>query len=595
MEKDRSELLQSVRQAIGDEIMVEVRREIDSIRAAAIREARETLNESVRDSVAAVEGAATGMMECLDRAGQVGAKLSDDTRSAAAASDRLVSDLRSAGKLSQALAKVNVAAQKTLGQLVEPVETANGMRGKLADEARAGEQKIQEAGVVAHRSLDGVLAEVKEAVQLARGTLESARQQEAGVRAVVEHAAAGMVKAEQVVGTLNETVRNAEACAQAAGERVAELEAQAGKRGTVLDVQIADAQVVEAKLTAAEDSARICAEQMQSQADATRSLTSEQAERNEQHRKLLEQVAEQTRLASNVAEQFEEMKNEAVMAYAQLADQSDSARELHERTHELADRIERREKHLETQDKLLTTLAEEREALELRLQQVQSMVESLRLEVSAMLAQPHKLVCEAKAQAVQLHQVCGAVRKIFAGLSRAALDAQQKTEQARQAVEERTHETIDLANRAIQTVEKQTHQTVDRANRTMQTVEGQTRQTVDRANRAIDQLKRLETIGLALQGWMNETSHTQQHLASLLAAGAPKAEPPAPVAMPAADPQRSEVPVMAAAAVVAKATGPKTEQKKPTAPVNAEKTRAERIDRMIRDARAQAEVTPAKP
>ena len=87
---------------------------------------------------------------------------------------------------------------------------------------------------------------------------------------------------------------------------------------------------------------------------------------------------------------------------------------------------------------------------------------------------------------------------------------------------------------------------------------------------------------------------TQQHLASLLAAGVPKPEPPAPVTMPATDSPGSEPSAAAVAALVARAAGPKIERKTPTTPANAEKTRAERIDRLIREARAQAEVAPAK-
>jgi methyl-accepting chemotaxis protein len=67
--------------------------------------------------------------------------------------------------------------------------------------------------------------------------------------------------------------------------------------------------------------------------------------------------------------------------------------------------------------------AEQIDAINSQLQQVQTRSDSFSHQLNSLLADPRKIVEEAKGQATHLDGVCKAVRKVFAGLSQASLQA----------------------------------------------------------------------------------------------------------------------------------------------------------------------------
>ncbi len=95
------------------------------------------------------------------------------------------------------------------------------------------------------------------------------------------------------------------------------------------------------------------------------------------------------------------------------------ARELAELLHAV---VERRT-WLESSDGVAREFFEQAESIRVKWQQLETRADSLTHQLNSMLADPKRLVVEAREQAEQLDRVSKAVRKVFAGLSQTSLQA----------------------------------------------------------------------------------------------------------------------------------------------------------------------------
>ncbi len=263
---------------------------------------------------------------------------------------------------------------------------------------------------------------------------------------------------------------------------------------------------------------------IQKQAETARQLVEDQARQSEEHRRVVDELTQQVARGVEITSRFEGIKDGAMEAYAQLTERSEIAAALFEKTGELVEHINAREEEIELQGRVLVQLTDEREALELRVRHLAATTESLRVELSSLLAEPQKLVCEAKTQAVQLNEVCRAVKKVFAGLSQASLQANQK----------------------------------------------------------IAELRRLETLAGALQQWVNETSQVQQRLSSVLS---PALGGPAPV-LAAIEADGSAERVSVVPRRPAAPSTPTREEMMAAAKAAAQRAKAQKIDHLIRRVRS---------
>lgn len=108
---------------------------------------------------------------------------------------------------------------------------------------------------------------------------------------------------------------------------------------------------------------------------------------------------------------------ESVTAVTQEA--SEAGREVSQL---LANVLERAEL-LDASDERLSQFLETVGEVQARMQQIETRTESFTHQLNSMMADPKRIINDAKTQAVQLDKVCKAVRKVFSGLSQASLQA----------------------------------------------------------------------------------------------------------------------------------------------------------------------------
>ncbi len=642
----QDDLMASLRRTVETEMLAEVREELNTMRSETLNAMRETLDVHqreareyvakqradmeaaiggfIRDHVQSLEHRTGVIEERLENAEEVTADLALNINAANAKGQQLASHISSAGDLVQTLADANGGCRESLRALSEGTETANAVRIEIENLRDSITGDIKHAGLNAQNVLRDLLGRVQDQVAVADRGVEAIRNGESTLREVIDDATRTAQEAGETVDGLKTQVESIEGRCDAAQLRVEEMtgnfeqviartesdleqrlhdaeariashadafNANIGARfqeadarfATVgeelkqtIDDRIADAddriarrledaqrlfddrsaevqgridraidelrnsidermaafttqsqelRVTQKQLLAASDTAHKQIEKVDAQATIARELLVEQSRRTEDHRRLVTELAEQVAKGEAITSHFEGIKDGALEAYAQLAERSEVAAALFERTSELELQIEQREQELAAQGHALATFSEEREAIELRVQQLYNSTDSLRVELGSLLSQPQKLVCEAKAQALQLNDVCRAVKKVFAGLSQASLEA----------------------------------------------------------NRRIEELRRLETVATALQGWVNETANTQRRLTTALA---PALAGPAPV-VATVEPQEQapSAPAVASARPGPTKPAPKTAEKIAAAAAAVAKSKSHRIDKLIREAR----------
>jgi myosin heavy subunit len=338
----------------------------------------------------------------------------------------------------------------------------------------------------------------------------------AGLRDAVEtHTAGCLERVEQRIRELHEAMATAAQVAGAADEAMQALDRRAQ------DVQEQSA----AALARLDDRARVLEEAI------ARELTADQGHQSEEHRRVVDELAQQVARGVEMTRRFEEIKDGAMAVYAQLTERSEAAAALFERSGALVEQVSKREDEIDLQGRVLAQLHDEREALELRLQQISAGVESLRVELASLLAEPQKTICEAKTQTLQLSEVCRAVKKVFAGLSQASLQA----------------------------------------------------------NRRIEELRRVEGVAGALQHWVGETARAQQRLSSALA---PAREGDASVP-PNDESEGGKEPTAAVTRSPAVRSASTRDEAMAAARAAAQRSKAQKIDHLIRHVRSRDAAKPA--
>jgi chromosome segregation ATPase len=587
----------------------------------------------IRDHVQSLERRTGDIEGRLDTAEQVTADLGLSINAADSKAQQLASHISSAGDLVKAMAETNGECRASLKAMQDGAEAAQAIKTEIDNLGESVTGDIKHAGLNAQNVLRDLLNRVEDGVAGANHSVEAIRSEQATLQSVIheatetaraagktveflkshvesmedrcdtaQHHVADMVtKFEQTIARteadLEQRLRDAddqvarhadafnatigkrfqeadtrfatvrEELKQTIDDRIAEAddrvarqledaqrqisEQSADVRGRIeqaieelrtsidarmnaLTAQSNDLQTTQKELLAASETARKQVEKVDAQAEIARELLSEQSRRSEDHRRLVTELAEQVAKGEAITSHFEGIKDGALEAYAQLAERSEVAATLFERTSELELQIEQREQDLEAQGHALAAFSEEREAIELRIQQLVNSTDSLRVELGSLLSDPQKLVCEAKAQALQLNDVCRAVKKVFAGLSQASLEA----------------------------------------------------------NRKIDELRRLETVATALQGWVNETANTQRRLTTALAPAL--ADPEPVVATVERQARPANTPVVAMPQPVPAKAASEANEKIAAAAAAVQKSKSHQIDKLIREARRKAVPSPAE-
>lgn len=120
---------------------------------------------------------------------------------------------------------------------------------------------------------------------------------------------------------------------------------------------------------------------------------------------------------------------------------------------ETSDRIEGQLSSLQAADQLIQEFTTQATDLNQGVQQLRRHVGEVEKQVEQLIARPREIAENAQAQAAELEKVCAAVRKVFAGLSQAGLDARQQTTDMRTFSEQASASIAAYTSKGEQTIQ----------------------------------------------------------------------------------------------------------------------------------------------
>ncbi len=358
------------------------------------------------------------------------------------------------------------AMQRTVATTLAEVGGASERLSALHDEASRGEQAVakltleRESGVAVASQLEDLVGCATQLHEAMQGTI--AHTDEKMGRLTSHHAATT-----HVLGELNEVTRNSHVLV----EKIAPLIEQA----QALEEQ------TDFRTKALAESSRNAAALIESVAAVTapaEEVNTELARHFEQAQRLDRAMVERCDEAGGLVERLEtvattlgevdatqaqmtEVTEQAVavhrelMASSETAERQNAALEEQRATVEqaketcsrirtdtetavgrLAEQLASAERALETHEPLITGLHTQTNAVEGRLRELKITTEGVEQKLCELTERPAEIMEGAQAQAEQLEAVCSAVRKIFASLSQATLDAHKQTEEAQKSSRE---------------------------------------------------------------------------------------------------------------------------------------------------------------
>ena len=226
-----------------------------------------------------------------------------------------------------------------------------------------------------------------------------------------------------------------------AGKALIDLIRQAGQHNQHLVQTTAGADAAAQRVAEQRESARATIERQQMMRD--------------QEAALLEQMQQRATEAHKLVARLAESQTDAIRACEELSQRTDRAAQT---AHEIDRHIEAadaRKEILSASEQTLADFVEQAEMINQQLQRVQRQADAFEVRVNQLIDKPAEITAEAKTQAAQLQEVCRAVRKVFAGLSDAALQAKQRTDefhQASRAAETRADRLVAETARAAETL-----------------------------------------------------------------------------------------------------------------------------------------------
>ncbi len=294
------------------------------------------------------------------------------------------------------------------------------------------EQLIQEVRALT-TSVQQHAGELSERCDNAAGIIETIdgalRDTEARTSALAEQNATGYRRAEelrQATERTEELIRHIdEACEQGSRSVVTVKQAADSAQTTndVLAASLSGAQDVLQQFDGALATSRDTSERIRDQSRSAEQIIEKLDSGAGRHRALARELHASLERGQGLSKHM----GAALAAGSEINDQLTSLTDRADKasrdvTQTLAALTERQEM-LESSDRALNEFLERAERTRTRLQQLQTRADAFQHQLNSMLADPRKIIDDAKSQAGQLDSVCGAVRKIFAGLSQASLQA----------------------------------------------------------------------------------------------------------------------------------------------------------------------------
>jgi len=326
--------------------------------------------------------------------------------------ERLVSTAKNVGTAAEShcgkLAELTEASKPVLDRLEKSVGTLVSDIGKLSNSAQTRAEQLLAAGETTEplaQSLDKTIAD---AGQLA-GRLE--------VR--IDEAAAG-----------TETLRAQCARAVDAGDKLKSVVKVLRVARTVnkaLSDSVEQANSARESADQAAEEAISCTAALREEHASARQTLETQVKTRKETESAHEQISRLYTGGRDLVKNLRELQtyNEGIIA--ELDQRLESGSGLVGRADEILHRVDQRDNSIQAGERMLREFVTQAEDLSERLKSLQTGVGGLERTVSDIMTEPATIIDDAKTQATQLEGVCRAVRKVFAGLSKTSLEANQKT------------------------------------------------------------------------------------------------------------------------------------------------------------------------
>ena len=493
---------------------------------------------------------------------------------AQAQGERLVEQLSTtahhAGDMRDTVERFMIEAENRTGQLDSHNAAAQNSLGQLTDANRGARGLIDEANETIQR-IESATAQAQEQTQVAIQAIDetTARAQEAD--AALEQ---GRSRAEDALNDVNNVAPMARELAEQLGESIAEGQQLVG----TLAERCGRASEIHEHLAATTDESGTIAEKLDAAlhagttlADRVAEVTGNAREVEQDTKTILEAVrtaqeelsaaAEIARGESQGLRNLKRIAEDLIQRHEDL--QRDSERMTTQLEAQLAEQTATAENSAASGRHLLAEFATQAQSLSTRIHELRVRTEEIESAVSDATARPVELVAAAQTQAAQLERVCAAVRKVFAGLSGASLDAKQQTDAFEQASREsavRLEKLTSQTNRASSTLQEWIEEAVQ--------VQGRLERTLERA-----------------------PSIRQTHPSDELLGMSRSTAPPSRIANPTASRLAEQSALGDLRTLGQRETGRKTEPEPAESPVTTAQTRAEEVSQLIEDAKRAAVAT----
>ena len=348
------------------------------------------------------------------------------------------------------------AAQKTCDRTASLIDSAGRTTADLErqlDSTKGAEERVRQ--LTDSMSALGIEAEERVA-RLAAGTdrsakvLDALQQNVSSAQNLTDRLDADAPRIESTQAEMARQIQQALAIAQQLAEndrtaqqtldRIAQQNAAAQDTATqlsqqtveatdALDRHAAEATNVLPRLLKAIRAAATTVKQLNGQREASLATLQHHQTLHDHDRELILQLQEQTGDAKELLAQLSDRSAEGTRIGQLIATECRSASDVLTQTGRQIEAIDQRKEAIEASDRTLAEFIEQAETISRQVTRLQAQADSLDVRIRQVLGQPERVVAEAKDQSIQLQNVCRAVRKVFAGLSQAALQANQRIEQ----------------------------------------------------------------------------------------------------------------------------------------------------------------------
>lgn len=375
------------------------------------------------------------LAKTLRRAEGVAELLKANTTAADAKSRQMASQLQAAGAAVQQVAASTTQAHTVLDKLAKTGEAGDEHRNRLrsAIETAAGaaqrlselQRQVEPATESMQACLEGSTAaqeKIERLIQdvwtLTTTTQERARQLSGRSKEAtqnIEKLEEMCAKASQVATGVSELIAEGDAAKTALHDKLREVEVACGD---VIARQRAD------EMTARITQAREIADAIDTKGEeATRAIEDSIQEAQTRSSEAVHTIEERIQSADNVRDEVPSAAARGTKIKQEIESASKNANEACREVAGLLATLAQRRDIIESSDQELQQLFDRADTVSGKLRQLQTRTDAFGHQLNSMLANPSKIVEDARMQAAQLEPVCRALRKVFAGLSRSSLQA----------------------------------------------------------------------------------------------------------------------------------------------------------------------------